>query len=92
VERATPTGLHLYVPNADQVYRNALEAGAESLHAPVDQPYGDREASVKDLAGNHWYIATHQTGGHVPAGLGTVTACSRSWAPWLSSPTASRET
>jgi uncharacterized glyoxalase superfamily protein PhnB len=61
------------VPDADQVYRNALEAGAESLHAPVDQPYGDREASVKDLAGNHWYIATHRTGGHVPAGLGTVT-------------------
>ncbi len=69
----TPTGLHLYVPNADEVYRNALEAGAESLYAPVDQPYGDREGSVKDLAGNHWYIATHQTGGHVPAGLGTVT-------------------
>jgi PhnB protein len=70
---ATPTGLHLYVPDADRVYRNALEAGAESLHAPVDQPYGDREASVKDRAGNHWYIATHQTGAHVPAGLGTVT-------------------
>lgn len=69
----TPTGLHLYVPDADQVYRIALEAGADSLSTPVDQPYGDREASVKDVAGNHWYIATHQTGGHVPAGLGTVT-------------------
>jgi len=69
----TPTGLHLYVPDADQVYRIALEAGADSLYAPVDQPYGDREASVKDVAGNHWYIATHQTGSHVPAGLGTVT-------------------
>ena len=69
----TPTGLHLYVPDADQVYRIALEAGADSLYAPVDQPYGDREASVKDVAGNHWYIATHRTGGHVPAGLGTVT-------------------
>ena len=69
----TPTGLHLYVPDADQVYGLALGAGAESLYAPVDQPYGDREAGVKDLAGNHWYIATHQSGGHVPAGLGTVT-------------------
>ena len=39
----------------------------------MDQPYGDREASVSDLAGNQWYIATHQSGGHVPAGLGTVT-------------------
>ncbi len=69
----TPTGLHLYVPNTDQVYQAALEAGAESLYAPTDQPYGDREASVRDLAGNHWYIATRQAGGHVQAGLGTVT-------------------
>lgn len=69
----TPTGLHLYVPDADEVYRRALGAGAESLYEPVDQPYGDREAGVKDVAGNHWYIATHQAGGHVPAGLGTVT-------------------
>src|SRR5262245_10894911 len=69
----TPTGLHLYVPDSDRVYQAALEAGAESLRAPVDQPYGDREASVKDMAGNHWYIATHLTGGHVPEGLSTVT-------------------
>jgi PhnB protein len=69
----TPAGLHLYVPDADQVYTRALEAGAVSLYAPVDQPYGDREAAVTDLAGNHWYIGTHQSGGHVPAGLGTVT-------------------
>ncbi|HEX9748794.1 MAG TPA: VOC family protein [Methylomirabilota bacterium] len=69
----TPTGLHLYVPDADQVYQRAIEAGATSLHAPVDQPYGDREASVRDLAGNHWYIATHQSGGHIPPGLGSVT-------------------
>jgi len=69
----TPTGLHLYVPDADQVYARSLEAGAVSLYAPVDQPYGDREAAVTDLAGNHWYIATRQSGGHVPAGLGTVT-------------------
>ena len=70
---STPTALHLYVPDADQVYERALEAGAVSVRAPVDQPYGDREASVRDLAGNQWYIATHQSGGHVPAGLGSVT-------------------
>jgi uncharacterized glyoxalase superfamily protein PhnB len=65
--------LHLYVPDTDLVYGRALGAGAESLYAPVDQPYGDREAGVRDLAGNHWYIATHRSGGPVPAGLGTVT-------------------
>jgi PhnB protein len=68
-----PTGLHLYVPDADRVYQAALEAGADSLYPPVEQPYGDREAAVKDVAGNHWYIATQQTGGYVPAGLGSVT-------------------
>jgi uncharacterized glyoxalase superfamily protein PhnB len=69
----TPTGLHLYVPDADQVYRAAVEAGASSLYDPVDQPYGDREAGVRDVAGNQWYIATHQAACHVPEGLGSVT-------------------
>lgn len=70
---ATPTALHLYVNDADAVYERALEAGATVLHKPVDQPYGDREASVKDLAGNHWYIATHKATGHAPEGLRAVT-------------------
>ena len=69
----TPTALHLYVPDADRVYQAALAAGAVSLRSPVDQPYGDREACVRDLAGNHWYIATHQEGSHVPEGLTAVT-------------------
>ena len=68
-----PTALHLYVADADDTYRRALEAGATSLRPPVDQPYGDREASVSDLAGNHWYIATHQLGRHIPSGLRSVT-------------------
>lgn len=51
--------LHLYVPDADAVYERAMAAGARSLHAPTDQPYGDREAGVEDPMGNYWYIATH---------------------------------
>lgn len=70
---ATPTAIHLYVTDADTVYQRALEAGATSLHTPVDQPYGDREASVKDMAGNQWYIATHKATGHAPEGLRAVT-------------------
>jgi PhnB protein len=72
----TPASLHLYVPDADAVYRRALEAGADSLYEPVDQVYGDREAGVKDPAGNVWYIATHMEGGsaqYIPEGLQTVT-------------------
>ncbi len=69
-----PTGLHFYVPNVDEVYARALAAGATSLHPPVDQPYGDREASVLDVAGNHWYIATHLATGDRPAGFRAVTS------------------
>ncbi len=68
-----PMALHLYVPDVDRVYERALAAGAESLHPLTDQPYGDREGSVKDPFGNHWYIATHQGGSHVPEGLHSVT-------------------
>jgi PhnB protein len=69
----TPTAIHLYVRDADAVYQRAIEAGATSLGKPVDQPYGDREAGVKDAAGNHWYIATHKATGHTPEGLRAVT-------------------
>ena len=64
--------LHLYVPDADATYARALEAGAQSLSAPVDQPYGDREAGIVDPIGNYWYIATH--GAQIrPEGLRSVT-------------------
>ena len=56
---AVPAMLHLYVQNADSVYRRALEAGAESIMEPTDQLYGDRMAGVKDGFGNQWWIATH---------------------------------
>ena len=71
-----PTALHLYVPDADDVYRRALAAGATSLEEPVDQFYGDREAGVKDPSGNVWWIATHKLGGvgtYIPDGLRPVT-------------------
>jgi PhnB protein len=57
----TPVALHYYVDDADATYARAIEAGAISTHAPVDQPYGDREAGVKDPFGNHWFIATPKT-------------------------------
>ena len=68
-----PVAMHLYVKDADAVYKSALQAGATSMQQPVDQPYGDREAGVKDLCENHWYIATHQGANHIPEGLRSVT-------------------
>src|SRR5688572_17901790 len=71
-----PTALHLYVPDADAVYRLAIEAGATSMEEPVDQFYGDRESGVKDPTGNVWWIATHKfgpAGTYVPEGMRTIT-------------------
>jgi PhnB protein len=55
----TPSTLHLYVPDTDALYAQALAAGATSLQPPADQPYGDRSAGVTDPFGNRWFIATH---------------------------------
>jgi PhnB protein len=55
-----PPALHLYVPDADAVYNRALRAGAKTIYAPYDAPYGERSAGVSDPFGNVWYIATHQ--------------------------------
>ena len=70
------TALHVYVPDADAVYQRALQAGATSMEEPVDQPYGDREAGIKDPSGNVWWIATHKLGPektYVPEGMRPVT-------------------
>jgi uncharacterized glyoxalase superfamily protein PhnB len=57
--RAMPSMLYVYVEDVDAVYRQALDIGGESLQEPKDQSYGDRTAAVKDVNGNHWYLATH---------------------------------
>jgi PhnB protein len=54
-----PAMFYVYVPNVDTVYRQAIAAGATSFQEPTEQPYGDRNAGVKDAFGNTWYIATH---------------------------------
>jgi uncharacterized glyoxalase superfamily protein PhnB len=62
--RTNPAALHVYVPDADAVYRRAIEAGARSMWEPKDQPYGERSGGVADAAGNQWYIATRLTPAH----------------------------
>jgi len=47
------------VNDTDAVYKRALQAGATSVMEPADQFYGDRNAGVKDFAGNQWWIGTH---------------------------------
>jgi PhnB protein len=56
---AFPAFLYVYVPDADAAYERALAAGATTLEPPLDTPYGDRRAMVRDPFGNVFQIA-HQ--------------------------------
>jgi PhnB protein len=67
-----PNALHLYVEDADAAFERALAAGATLIDAPRDQDYGERSATVKDAAGNFWYIATHTGESYIPKGLHNV--------------------
>jgi PhnB protein len=50
-------GLFIYVDNADDTYKNAIEAGAIIITELSDQPYG-RSGGVKDPFGNTWWITS----------------------------------
>lgn len=53
-----PMPVHVYVRDVDAAYQRALDAGATSLYAPMDQEYGDRDCAVRDPFGNFWYIGS----------------------------------
>jgi len=55
-----PAFLHLYVADADAAFTRAIAAGAQTVEAPADMPYGDRRATVSDAWGNLWQFATFQ--------------------------------
>jgi uncharacterized glyoxalase superfamily protein PhnB len=55
-----PAFLYVYVDDADLAHNRALSAGAMSLEAPFNTPYGDRRAMVRDPFGNVYQIA-HRT-------------------------------
>jgi len=56
-----PCHLHLQVKDADAMYARAMRAGATSIDAPSDKPYG-RSGGVKDPFGNSWYMTSPQPG------------------------------
>jgi len=64
--KAMPAGLHYYVRDCQETYERALQAGGISLYQPANRDYGDREAGVRDPAGNFWFIATHLANGYKP--------------------------
>ncbi|MDQ2994763.1 MAG: VOC family protein [Pseudomonadota bacterium] len=52
--------LFLYVPNADDFYKKAVDAGAISTMPVMDMFWGDRVGQIKDPFGYFWMIGTHK--------------------------------
>ena len=59
-EKYSPVQLaiHLYVRNVDETFRKCLDAGASIIEEPLDKPYGERGAGIRDNQGNQWFLAT----------------------------------
>lgn len=55
----TPVSLFVYVEDVDEVFRRAVDAGAESVSEPEYHFYGDRVATIDDPFGHRWNLATH---------------------------------
>ncbi len=56
----TPVMLHLYVPDVDAVFAQAVKAGATVERPVSDQFYGDRNGDLIDPFGHRWGISTHK--------------------------------
>ncbi len=51
--------LMVIVDDVDAHYKRAVAEGAGTDSAPVDQIYGEREYTARDLDGNRWTFAQH---------------------------------
>jgi PhnB protein len=55
----TPVSLFVYVEDVDEVFRRAVDAGADAVSEPELHFYGDRVATIDDPFGHRWSLATH---------------------------------
>ncbi len=55
---ASSAHVHVYVPNVDEVYHKALDAGGVSVQAPEKKDDPDRRCGVTDSSGTTGWIAT----------------------------------
>ena len=56
----TTCGVMLYVDNVDDVFQQAVSAGAQAEAQPADMFWGDRYGKLKDPFGHSWSVATHK--------------------------------
>jgi uncharacterized glyoxalase superfamily protein PhnB len=55
---AATAQIHVYVPDVDETYRRALEAGAQSIQEPVQKDDEDKRGGVVGPGGVTWWVAT----------------------------------
>jgi PhnB protein len=49
----------VYVPDVDEAFAKAVEAGAIPVQQPTDMFWGDRSGKVNDPFGYRWTLASH---------------------------------
>ena len=53
--------MHVYVPNVDETFRKAVDAGCEIVEQPTEREGDpDKRGTFKDFAGNMWSVGTQQ--------------------------------
>lgn len=60
--RPRTAGLFIYVGDADETFKKAIDAGAASVMEVADQSYG-RSGGVEDPFGNVWWITSMKGNG-----------------------------
>ncbi|WP_028846775.1 VOC family protein [Thermocrispum agreste] len=58
-DAAAPVRLMVYVEDADETVRRAVERGARQEAELRTEFYGDRGAAIRDPFGHAWYVASH---------------------------------
>jgi uncharacterized glyoxalase superfamily protein PhnB len=57
--KGSPVTVHMYVPDVDATFAQAVAAGATVTMPVADQFWGDRYGALQDPFGHRWSIATH---------------------------------
>jgi uncharacterized glyoxalase superfamily protein PhnB len=56
---SSPTGIYVVLEDVDGHFARARDKDADIFREPVDQDYGSREYSARDLEGNRWSFGTY---------------------------------
>lgn len=56
--QGSPITLHLYVPNVDEIFERALDAGAQVVLPVANTFWGERYGILLDPFGHRWSVST----------------------------------